>query len=219
MTEHLRPSTLPPPPLQVTMDIELVETTPNRIVPVTTNSFTSHFHKTFGRALHDFEKLMGQDHKHIMFESSEAVMKVLHETVKQFNDFRDGDHGLKTWLESYAHLLFTVSEHWESEIIHAVSPTHDSLLLCYYILTSLSHQHHSPEKAISNAIVVLIEVSLFQKLHPRVPVVTITIPRLLWKSKRATSPLWIFSTVINSTFNASTNITSSPPKPRKRYCS
>ena len=118
------------------MNIELVETTPNRIVPVTTDSFTSHFHKTFGRALHDFEKLMGQDHKHIKFESPEAVMEVLHETVKQFDDFRDGDHGLKTWLESYADLLFTVSEFWKSEVIHAVSPAHDSLLPCYYILTS-----------------------------------------------------------------------------------
>ena len=161
------------------MDIDLVETTPNPIVAVTKDTFTSHFHKTFGGALHDFEKLMGQDYKHIKFESSEAFMKVLHETLKQFNDYRAGDHGLKTWLESYADLLFTVSELWKSEIIHAVSPTHDSLLPCYYILTSLSHQHHSPEKAISNAIVVLIEVSLFQKLHPRVPVMTITIPRLL----------------------------------------
>ena len=192
------------------MDIELVESTPNQIVAVTTDTFTSHFNKTFGRALNDFEKLMGQDHRHTKFESPEAVMEVLDETVQQFNDFRDGNHGLKTWLKSYADLLFTVSEHWKSEIIHAVSTTHDSLLPCYYILTSLSHQHHSPEKAISNAIVVLIEVSLFQKLHPRVPVMTIIIPRLLSKSKRATSPLWISSTVINSTFNASTNIPSSP---------
>ena len=176
----------------------------------TTDTFTSHFHKTFGRALHDFEKLTGHGHKHIKFESPEAVMEVLDETVQQFNDFRDGDHALKTWLKSYADLLFTVSELWKSEIIHAVSPTQDSLLPCYYILTSLSHQHHSPEKAISNAIVVLVEVSLFQKLHPRVPVMTIIIPRLLSKSKRATSPLWISSTVINSTFNASTNIPSSP---------
>ena len=169
-----------PPPLQVTMDIELVETTPNRIVPVTTaTDSTSHFHETFGRALHDFEKLMGHGHKHIKFESPEAVMEVLHETLKQFNDFRDGDHALKTWLESYADLLFTVSELWKRENIQAVSPTHDSLLPCYYILTSLSHQHHSPEKAISNAIVVLVKVSQFQKLHPRVPVMSIIIPRLL----------------------------------------
>jgi hypothetical protein len=192
------------------MDIELVETTSNQIVPVTTNTFTSHFHKTFGSALNDFEKLMGQDHKHIKFESPEAVMEVLDETVQQFNDFRDGNHGLKTWLESYADLLFTVSELWKSETIQAVSLNHDSLLQCYYILMSLSHQHHSPEKAISNAIVVLVEVSLFQKIHPRVPVMTINIPRLLLKSKRATSRLWISSTVINSTFNASTNIPSSP---------
>jgi hypothetical protein len=171
------------------MDIELVETTPNQIVAVTTDTFTSHFNKTFGRALNDFEKLMGQDHRHTKFESPEAVMEVLDETVKKFNGFRAGNHGLKTWLESYADLLFTVSELWKSEIIHAVSTTHDSLLPCYYILTSLSHQHHSPEKAISNAIVVLIEVSLFQKLQPRVPVMTIIIPRLLSKSKRATSPL------------------------------
>jgi hypothetical protein len=149
-------------------------------VAVTTDSFTSHFQKTFGHAVRDFEKLMGQDHKPTKFESPKAVMEVLHETVEKFNDFRDGDHGLKTWLESYAHLLFTVSQLWKSENIQAVSPTHDSLLPCYYILTSLSHQpHHSPEKAISNAIVVLIEVSLFRNLHPRVPVMTIIIPRLL----------------------------------------
>jgi hypothetical protein len=149
--------------------IELVVTTSSPTVTqaVSTDPSTSQYNETFGRALNGFENLMGQDHKPTKFESPDAVLEVLDGTVEQFNAFRAGNHGLKTWLESYVDLLFTVSEKiWESETTQTVSFTHGPLLPCYCTLTSLSHQPHSPEKTICNAIVVLIEVSLFFTREP-----------------------------------------------------
>ena len=110
------------------MDIELVATTSNPTVPVATDPSTSQYDETFSRASNDFEKLMGQDLKPTKLESVEAILEVLGETVQQFDDFRAGNHGLQTWLESYVNLLFTVSAKlWEAT--QTVSLTHDSLLL------------------------------------------------------------------------------------------
>ena len=133
---------------------------------VTTDPSVSQYNDTFRSALNDFEKLMGQDHKPTNFESAEAVLEELGKTVQLFNSYHAGNQRLKTWLESYVDLLFTVSATlWETT--RAVSLTHESLLLCYCTLTSLSHQPPSPEKTICNAIVVLTEVILFQTLHAR----------------------------------------------------
>jgi hypothetical protein len=157
---------------------------------------------------------MGQDHKPPNFESAKAVSEELDKTVQLFDSFRAGNQSLKTWLESHVDLLFTVSATlWETT--QAVSLTHDLLLPCYCTLTSPSHQPPSPEKAICNAIVVLIEVSLFQKLHARVPVMTIMIitPRPLMKLTRATNRLWSSSTVFNITSNASMIFMISPSPP------
>jgi hypothetical protein len=196
------------------MSLGLVVTTLS--TTATTDPSTAQYDDTFRRALNDFDKLMGQDHKLTDFESPEAVVEVLSKTVQLFDvdGFRAGNQSLKTWLESYVDLLFTVSATlWEST--QAVSLTHDSLLSCYCTLTSLSHQAPSPEKTICNAIVVLIEVSLFQKLHARIPVMTIMtiIPRPLIKLTRVTSRLWISSIVFNITSNASMISMISPSSP------
>ena len=96
---------------------------------------TTQYNETFGPASNDFEKLMGQDQKSTNFESPKAVLEVLDETVQQFDDFRAGNQKLKTWLESYVDLLFTVSAKlWENT--QAVSLAHDSLLLCCCTLTA-----------------------------------------------------------------------------------
>lgn len=95
------------------MDSELVITTSSP--PVTADPSTSQYDETFGPASNDFEELMGQDYKSTNFESPESVLEVLDETVQQFNKFRAGNEGLKTWLESYVNLLFTVSAKiWEN---------------------------------------------------------------------------------------------------------
>jgi hypothetical protein len=107
---------------------------------MTIDPSTSQYVDIFGRALNDFEKLMGQDYKPTNFESAKAISEVLGETVNQFDvdGFRADNQSLTTWLESYVDLLFTVSAKlWETT--QAVSVTHDSLLRCYCILTSLSH--------------------------------------------------------------------------------
>jgi hypothetical protein len=104
----------------------------------TTDPSTSQYDDTFGRASTDFEKLMGQDQGPTDFKSAEAVLEELDKTVQLFEGFRAGNERLKTWLESYVDLLFTVSETvWEST--QTVSLTHDSLLPCYCTQTSLSH--------------------------------------------------------------------------------
>ncbi|KAI0262687.1 hypothetical protein BGY98DRAFT_1104080 [Russula aff. rugulosa BPL654] len=124
------------------MDIELVETTPSPLaivsVPVMTGPSTSQFNEKFDLASNNFKKLLGQRDP-TKFESPEAVFKAIDETVQQFNDFRAGNHSLKTWLESYVDLLFRVSEKlWESKSTEAPP---------------------SPEKMICNAIVILIETA------------------------------------------------------------
>ena len=130
-----------PPPLQVTMSIELAVTASSPTV--TTDPSTSQYNDTFGRALNDFEKLMGQDYKPTNFESAKAALEELGKTVHLYDvdGFRAGNQinqSPTTWLESYVDLLFTVSAKlWETT--QAVSLTHDSLLPCYCTLMSLSH--------------------------------------------------------------------------------
>jgi hypothetical protein len=146
------------------MPLELVEAASNPTV--TTDPSTTQYDDTFGRALNDFKKLMGQDHKLTNFKSPEAVSTVLSKTVQLFDDadFRAGNQSLKTWLESYVDLLFTVSATlWETT--QTVSLTRDSLPSrpCYCTLMSPSHQPPSPENTICNAIVVLIEVPFSSK--------------------------------------------------------
>jgi hypothetical protein len=218
-----------PPPLQVTMSIEQVPAASRPTV--TTDLSTSQYDETFGPTVNDFESLMGQDYKPTNFESAEAVLKALGETVKLFedkmqrfddktvqrpDDVRAGIRRLETWLESYVDILFTVSATlWETT--QAVSLTHDSLLPSYCTLRCLSHQPPSPEKTICNAIVVLIKVSLFQKVHARVPVMTIMtiISRPLMKLKRDTTRLWISSIVFNITSNVNTIPMVPPSSPTK----
>lgn len=115
------------------MSVELVVTTSSP-----TDPSTAQYDETFGQVLKDYEKLMGQDHKPTNFESDKAVLEVLGKTVHRFEDYIDGNQRLKTWLESYVDLLFTVSATlWENTEV--VSLTHDdSLLPCYCTLTSLS---------------------------------------------------------------------------------
>lgn len=192
------------------MSIELVATASSPTA--TTDPSISQYDDTFGRALNDFERLMGQDYyRPTNLESAKAVLEVLDNIVKpfDFDGLSAGDQSLTTWLESFVDLLFTVSATlWETT--QTVSLTHE----CYCTLTSLSHQPPSPEKTICNAIVVLLEVSLFQKLHVRVPVMTIMtiISRLLINLTRATSRSWISSIVFNITSNVST-ISIIPPSP------
>jgi len=103
---------------------------------VTTDPTTSQYDDTFGRALTDFEKLtglLGQDYKPANFDSAKAVLEVLDKTVQQFDDFRPDNQGLRTWLESYVDLLFTVSATlWEAT--QTVSLTHDSLRVTITVL-------------------------------------------------------------------------------------
>jgi hypothetical protein len=143
------------------MSIELVVTASSPTVM--TDPSTSQYDETFGPAVNDFEKLMGLDYKPASFESAKAVLVELSKTVQLFDAFREGDQSLHTWLESYADLLFTVSPTlWETTQHVSLTLAHDSLLPCYCILTSISHQPPSPEKTICDAIVVLIKVSLSQ---------------------------------------------------------
>jgi hypothetical protein len=82
---------------------------------MTTDPSISQYNDTFGRALNDFENLMGQDHKPTNFLSAKAVSEKLGKMVQLFDDFHAGDQGLKTWLDSYVDLLFTVSATlWET---------------------------------------------------------------------------------------------------------
>ena len=77
-----------------------------------TDPSPSQYNDIFGRASNYFEKLMRQDqfyHKPSEFESAEAVLDVLYETVHRFDDFIVGDQRLKTWLEFYVDMLFKVS--------------------------------------------------------------------------------------------------------------
>lgn len=107
------------------MSIELVVTASNPTV--TTDPLTSMYNDTFGPALDDFEKLMGQDYEPTNFESPEAVLEELGQTVYRF---RAGHQTLNTWLESYVELLFTVSATlWEATQV--VSLTHHSHLPYY----------------------------------------------------------------------------------------
>ena len=93
----------------------------------TTDPSSSQYDDTFGRASSEFEKLMGQDHKLTDFESPAAVMEVLDKTLQNFDD----SEGLRTWLESYVDLLFTISATlWENT--QAVSLTHGDSLLPFY---------------------------------------------------------------------------------------
>jgi hypothetical protein len=196
------------------MSVELVVTASSPAVM--TDPSTSQYNETFGPAVDGFEKLMGQDYKPASFESANAVLVELSKTVQRFDDFRDGNQSLHTWLESYADLLFAVSATlWETTQDVSLTLAHDSLLPFYCILTSISHQPFSPEKTICNAIVVLIEVSLSPKLHARVPVMTIMtiISRPLTKLKRNTSRLWISSIVFNFASNTSTVSMISPSFP------
>jgi hypothetical protein len=90
----------------------------------TTNpsSSAADYDKTFGRALNDYKKLTGQDlntHPFALnpnnFKSTDAVLKVLQAKVEAFDDVRDGNEMLMTWLGSYVSLLFTISSTlWES---------------------------------------------------------------------------------------------------------
>lgn len=103
------------------MSVELVVTDPS----------TAQYDKTFGRALEDFEKLMGQDRKPTDFQSAKAVLEVLSRTVQRFrvDDFRASNQRLTTWLESYVNLLFTVSETlWETTQDVSVIPCHVAVL-------------------------------------------------------------------------------------------
>lgn len=84
----------------------------------TTNlsSSAADYDKTFGRALNDYKKLTGQDlntHPFALnpnnFKSTDAVLKVLQAKVEAFDDVRDGNEMLMTWLGSYVTLLFTIS--------------------------------------------------------------------------------------------------------------
>lgn len=192
------------------MSVELVVTTSSP-----TDPSTAQYDETFGQVLKDYEKLMGQDHKPTNFESDKAVLEVLGKTVHRFEDYIDGNQRLKTWLESYVDLLFTVSATlWENTEV--VSLTHERLAPPVLLYSNVSfRQHPSPEQTICNAIVVLIEVSLFQNLHAPVLVTTMMtiIPRPLLKLTRTTSRLWNSSIVFNFTFNASTISMVSPSYP------
>src|SRR6266567_1755157 len=129
------------------MSIELVVTASGPTV--TTDPSTSQFNDTFGRALNDFEKLMGPDYEPTNFESAKADLVELRKILHFFDvdGFQAGNQSLTTWLESYVDLLFTVSATlWETT--QAVSLTHDSLLSCYCTLKSLSHQPPSPDKTV-----------------------------------------------------------------------
>ena len=107
------------------MSIELVVTASSPTV--TTDPSTSQYGAELDRALKDFEKLMEQDdYKPTSFESPEAVSEELLKTVQRFDDFRGGNKRLKTWLEYYVDIIFTISATlWEPT--QAVSLTRDSL--------------------------------------------------------------------------------------------
>src|ERR1700733_6991934 len=99
-------------PLQVTMSMELVVAASSSTVTTdVTDPSTSQYDDIFGRALNDFEKLMGQNYKPTNFESAKAVLELLDIWVPHFDEFMDGNQRLKlkTWLELYVDLLFTVS--------------------------------------------------------------------------------------------------------------
>jgi hypothetical protein len=109
------------------MSIELVVTTSSPTV--TTDPSTYQYNDTFGHASDVFEKLMGQDYQLTNFKSAKAVLEELGKTVQHFSGFLSGNQRLKTWLESYVDLLFTVSATlWETT--EEVSLTHDSPLPC-----------------------------------------------------------------------------------------
>ena len=94
----------------------------------TTDPSISQYNDIFGHALNAFEKLIRQYYKGrdkpTDFESAEAALIVLDETVRRFGNFRADNQKLLTWLESYVDLLFTVSATlWETT--QTVSLTHD----------------------------------------------------------------------------------------------
>ena len=96
-----------------------------------TDPTTSQYKDTFGGVLTDFENLMGQDYKPTTdYGSAEAVKKAIEEVLDKTKQKYDGSDGLKTWLESYVDLLFTVSATlWETT--QSVSFAHDySLPAC-----------------------------------------------------------------------------------------
>ena len=138
----------------------------------TSSTSGSDYDKTFGRALNDYKKLTGQDlntHPFALnssdFTSSDAVLKVLQEKVEAFDDVRNDNEMLMTWLEYYVSLLFTVSAAlWESTEIVSLENLTLSVLRYYNIF----FQPSSLEKTICTAIVVLLEVSLLQKVHAHV---------------------------------------------------
>lgn len=109
----------------------------------TADPSASDYDEILGNALNDYKKQTGQDlgtHTFALkpsnFGSPEAVLEVLRDKVQAFDD---DNEMLMTWLESYVHLLFTVSRKlWESTETVSLKGLAFSVLRCYNVSFSAS---------------------------------------------------------------------------------